>query len=94
MQRPRKTIKVLGVIGIGLSNWPAIKVTPKMPAAKIGLQSGDVVIRVNGEDVSHITTSDDALKVLRGPAGEILSITVKRNEQALDFDVERVPLPK
>ena len=94
MQRPRKTIKVLGAIGIDLSNWPIIKVTPEMPAAKIGLQSGDVIIRVNGEDVSHITTSGDALKVLRGPAGEILSITVKRNEHILDFDVERVPTPR
>jgi C-terminal processing protease CtpA/Prc len=53
-----------------------------------------VVIRVNGKDVSHITTSGDALKVLRGPAGEMLSITVKRNEQVLDFNVERVPFQK
>jgi hypothetical protein len=94
MQRPRKTIKVQGVIGIDISNWPTIQVIPEMPAAKIGLQSGDVIIRVNGKDVSHITTPGDALKVLRGPAGEILSITVKRNEQILDFDAERVPLSK
>ena len=94
MQRPRKTIKVRGIIGIDISNWPAIEVTPEMPAEKMGLQSGDVVIKVNGKDVSHITTSGDALKVLGGSAGDILSITVKRNEQALDFDVERVPLPE
>lgn len=94
MQRPRKTIKVQGVIGIDISNWPEIKVNPETPAAKIGLQSGDVIVRVNGKDVSHITISGDALKVLRGPAGEILSITVKRNEQVLDFDVERIPFSK
>ena len=82
------------VIGIDINDWPTIEVTPEMPAEKMGLHSGDVVIRVNGKDVSHITTSGDALKVLGGSAGDILSITVKRNEQALDFDVERVPLPE
>jgi hypothetical protein len=94
MQRPRKTIKVQGVIGIDLSQWPTIKVIPKMPAEKAGLQSGDVVIKVSGKDISQIKTPSDALKMLVGPAGEILSITVKRNEQAFDFDIERVSPPK
>ena len=94
MQRPRKAMKVQGIIGIDISKWPTIKVAPGMPAEDAGVQSGDVVIRVNGKDVSHITTSGDALKILRGPAGEMLSITVKRDEQVLDFNVERVPLPK
>jgi len=94
MQRPRKTLRVQGFIGIDISNWPTIKVIPDMPAEKAGLQSGDVVNRVNGKDVSHVTTPGDAFKVLRGPAGEMLSITVKRDEQAHDFGVERVPFPK
>jgi hypothetical protein len=94
MQRSRKTIKVQGVIGIDISNWPTINVAPGMPAEGAGVQSGDIVIKVDGKDTSQIKTSGDALKVLRGPAGEMLSITVKRNEQIFDFDVERVPPPK
>ncbi len=94
MQRPRETIKVQGVIGIDISNWPAIKVTPEMPAEGAGLQSGDVVIKVGGKDISQIKTPGDALKILVGPAGEILNIMVKRDEQVLDFNVERVPFPQ
>jgi hypothetical protein len=94
MQRPRKTMKVQGIVGIDVRNWPTIKVIPGLPAANAGLQSGDVIIRVDEKDVSYITTPGDAFKVLRGPAGEILSITVKRNERTFDFDVERVPQPK
>jgi hypothetical protein len=94
MQRPRKTIKVQGFIGIDLSQWPTIKAIPEMPAEKAGLQSGDVVIKLGGKDISQIKGPGDALKFLAGPAGKILNITVKRNEQALNFDVERVPRPK
>jgi hypothetical protein len=94
IQRSRKTLKVQGVIGIDLSSWPSIKAIPEMPAEKSGLRNGDVVIRVGGKDISQIQTPGDVLKVLRGPAGEILSITVKRGEQVLDFNVERVPRPK
>jgi len=94
MQRPRKAMKVQGFIGIDLSSWPTIKVAPGMPAEKAGLQNGDVVIKVGGKDISQIKIPGDALKILVGPAGEMLSITVKRDEQVLDFNVERVPLPK
>jgi C-terminal processing protease CtpA/Prc len=87
-------MKVQGIVGIDVRNWPTIKVIPGLPAANAGLQSGDVIIRVDEKDVSYITTPGDAFKVLRGPAGEILSITVKRNERTFDFDVERVPQPK
>ena len=86
--------QVKGIIGVDVTNWPIIKVFPQMPAEKAGLRTGDVVIRVNGEDVSHIKTAGDSLKILSGLAGEILSITVKRNEQILDFDVERVPISR
>jgi hypothetical protein len=85
-QTPLQPVK--GIIGIELANWPTIKVFPKMPAEKAGLRTGDVVIRVNGKDVSHIKTAGDASQSLSGAVGEILRIRVKRNEQILDFDVE------
>ena len=50
--------------------------------------------RLSESDISQIKTSGDAHKILVGPAGEILNITVKRNKQTFDFDVERVPRPK
>jgi C-terminal processing protease CtpA/Prc len=65
-----------------------------MPAAKAGLLDGDVVIKVDGHDVSHITTNADALRVLTAPAEEVLNLTVKRNEYILTFNVERVAVGK
>ncbi len=94
LECPRKAAKVQGVIGINISNWPMIKVISDMPAAEAGLKSDDVIVEIYGEDVSGIKTTDEALKFLNGPAGEMLNITVKRNEQTLTFDVNRVPLPK
>jgi len=93
MQRPREAPKVLGLIGADLSEWPVIKIFPGMPAAEAGLQNGDEVIAVNGEDVSHITTPKDALRLFRGPAGESISLTVNRAEQTLTFELERIPAP-
>ncbi len=94
LQRPRQGIKVKGIIGIKIDDWPAITVIPEMPAAKAGLQDGDVVIMVNGQDVANITAIPDAFKVVTAPVDEILRIRVKRNEDILDFDVERVPVQK
>jgi hypothetical protein len=78
-----------GIIGVKISNWPTVEVIPKSPAEKAGLQTGDVIVKVNNEDVSHIKTVSDAIEKLGGPAGEILHVTIKRNEQILTFEIKR-----
>jgi hypothetical protein len=83
-----------GLIGIDLENWPTLKVIAGMAAEKAGVQSGDIVLRVNGNSISHIESSSDALKLLSGKAGEKVVLTVKRGEQILTFEIERVPTPK
>ena len=83
-----------GIIGIDLENWPAIRVMPGTAAEKAGVQSGDVVLKVNGNSISHVESSSDALKLLSGKVGEKVVLTVKRGEQILTFEIERVPAPK
>ncbi len=83
-----------GVIGIDLENWPALKVVPGMAAEKAGVKSGDVVLRFNGNSISHIESSSDALSLLSGKVGEKVALTVKRGEQILTFEIERAPAPK
>ncbi|MGE5293218.1 MAG: PDZ domain-containing protein [Solirubrobacterales bacterium] len=83
-----------GLIGINLENWPAIKVVPGMAAEKAGVQSGDVVLKINGSSISGITSSSDALTLLSGKVGEKVALTVRRGEQTLDFEIERTPAPK
>ncbi len=83
-----------GFIGIDLENWPTLKVISGMAAEEAGVQSGDVVLKVNGNSISHIESSSDALNLLSGKVGEKVVLTVKRGEQILTFEIERVPAPK
>lgn len=87
--RTRKTHKEPGILGLKLHGWPAVEVVPGMPAAEAGLRSGDVVLSINGEKVSHIRTGSAAAKVLRGFAGETVRLTVRRAERTLAFEIRR-----
>jgi hypothetical protein len=83
-----------GLIGIDLENWPTLKVISGMAAEKAGVKDGDVVLKVNGNSVSNIKSSGEALNLLSGKAGEKVVLTVKRGEQILTFEIERAPSPE
>lgn len=88
MEARRTPDKERGLLGVDVSNWPTIKVLPG-PVAEAGLRDGDVVLRLDGKDVAEISTPADALQALRGTAGATISLTIKRGEQTLTFDVRR-----
>jgi hypothetical protein len=83
-----------GFIGIGLENWPTLKVYPGMAAEKAGIKDGDVVLKVDGNSIFHIKSSVEAQNFLLGQVGEKVVLTVKRGEQIITFEIEREPLPK
>ncbi|MHC4289806.1 MAG: PDZ domain-containing protein, partial [Planctomycetota bacterium] len=83
-----------GLIGIDLENWPTLKVQPNMAAEKAGIKDGDVVLKIDGNNIEQIKSSEDAQKFLLGKSGEKVSFTVKRGEQIITFEVVREPLPK
>lgn len=56
------------------------------PAHKAGIQNGDVIIRIDDEEIREIQTYMRALGNLQ--AGRIAQITVKRGEQELTFEVQ------
>lgn len=61
------------------------------PAAKAGLKSGDHIIRVDSTDTSRMG-SEAVSKLLRGPAGTNVKVTVKRpyvTDSILTFDIVR-----
>ena len=82
-----------GLLGINTENWPAVKIYPGMAAEKAGLKDGDIVLKVDGNSISHIETPLDAQSLLLGKAGEKVLLTVKRGEQVVTFEIERSPLP-
>ena len=89
MMALRETHKEPGVVGVDVDRWPVANVIPGMPAAKAGLQDGDVILTVDGEDMSHIKRASEGVQFLRGTAGEKLTLTVKRDEQTLSFQIRR-----
>lgn len=83
-----------GLLGIDLEKWPELKVVPGMAAEEAGVKSGDVVLRINGNSISHIESSSDALSLLSGKVGDKVALTVRRGGQTLTFEIERAPAPK
>lgn len=78
-----------GVLGLKLDRWPLVEVIPDAPAAEAGVRNGDVVVGVSGEDIARVKAAADALKILQGPPGGIVKLTVKREGKTLGFEVTR-----
>ncbi|MGD1956599.1 MAG: S41 family peptidase [Sphingomonadales bacterium] len=56
------------------------------PAAKAGLQGGDFITHIDGEQVYGMTLPE-ALKLMRGDVGEPITVTILREETPAPFDV-------
>lgn len=72
-----------GGIGLGINPSPKgpviVRAYPDTPAGRAGLQKGDIILSVDGlnvtgQDVATVTTR------LRGPAGSTVSLTYSRND--------------
>ena len=64
------------------------------PAEKAGLKAKDIVIAINGEDMTG-TPGDLALQKILGPAGEPVTLTIRRGEDILEFTIvrEKITVP-
>jgi carboxyl-terminal processing protease len=60
------------------------------PAERAGLRPGDLILKVNGEDVHGVTVEELRSKV-RGPKGTTVTLTIKHEdaEQPIDVNVTR-----
>ncbi|NPA91821.1 MAG: S41 family peptidase [Chloroflexi bacterium] len=54
-----------------------VHVFPGSPAEKAGLQDGDIIIKVDGEDITHLSLLEQIMKI-RGPAGSKVVLTIVR----------------
>lgn len=68
-----------------------VRVLPKNPAASAGILAGDVILKVNDEDVLKKSTSEVSKKI-RGDSGTTVKITVIRGEEKKDFSVTRAKI--
>ena len=60
------------------------------PAYRSGLRRGDVIARISGTDAKDMST-DEAVRLLRGPKGTAVDISIRRTgyDQLIDLTVER-----
>lgn len=60
------------------------------PAEAVGILAGDIIVAVDGTPVNSMT-QEEAVRLVRGPAGTPVHLTIKRAdlEGLLEFDVER-----
>ena len=58
------------------------------PARKAGLKKGDIIVKINGEDMTG-KTSSDASQLIKGAAGTKVLITIERDGKQQDVEVTR-----
>lgn len=74
-----------------LNGWLTVESPiPNSPAFRMGILSGDKIIRINGKSTRGLT-AEDAVKVLRGPKGTRVTITILRQgaPNPMDFSITR-----
>jgi len=68
---------------------------PDLPAAKAGVQKGDVVLRVDDTDVTPEMTVEELVTMVRGEVGTTVKLTLRREGQTepIVVEIERQEIP-
>lgn len=69
---------------------------PDLPAARAGVQTGDVLLRIDETEVTDEMTIDDVASLIRGEIGSTVRLTLQREGEAepLIVEVRREEIPK
>lgn len=65
-----------------------IEVAEDTPAYKAGVKLNDIIVKVDGKDVSQMEYSD-AVNMVRGETGSKVALTIKRGNEELEFSMTR-----
>jgi carboxyl-terminal processing protease len=65
------------------------------PSYRLGIRAGDRIVEIEGKPLSKTITNDDVFKMLRGPSGSIVNVTIQREgePEPLHFAIERAKIP-
>lgn len=83
-------------VGIGVTisteadgGYTITEVTSDSPAEKAGIKPFDVIVEVNGESSDSFDSYSDLVAVVRGEAGTVVNLGIKRDKNLLHFDITR-----
>ena len=62
------------------------------PAARAGVQPGDIVLAVDGQDISGLSAQQVSAKV-RGPKGTVVGLLLLRGSETVELAIERDEIP-
>ncbi|MDD6365223.1 MAG: S41 family peptidase [Bacteroidales bacterium] len=86
--------------GIGIQfNVPndtaiVLSVIPGGPSEKAGLMQGDRILKVDERRIAGVKTPQDSMvRLMKGPSGTKVKITVLRGEESIPFDITRGRIP-
>ncbi len=62
---------------------------PPGTGQRAGLAAGDVIVAIDGKSVLDFASDDDIRKALRGDVGTRVKLTIERDGERRDIEVER-----
>jgi len=65
-----------------------VRVLPKSPAERAGLEGGDLILQIGDESTVNMAASD-AQQLLRGPVDTEVTVKIRRGERALTITIKR-----
>lgn len=65
------------------------------PAYRLGIRAGDKIVEIDGKPLKKGINNDDVFKLLRGPTGSTVSVTIERETESenMHFTIERAKIP-
>lgn len=76
----------IGIRGENKASTKIAQVSPDSPAARIGLKAGDVILTIDGQQVSDFDAFRNAISDHQ--PGEKIRLQVQRGDETLDFNVK------
>lgn len=79
----------LGIlVGIKDNSLTVVRAYEGTPAARAGIEAGDVIVGINDTDAGGIDL-ETAITLMRGPVGSTINLTVNRASSPLQFTIAR-----
>lgn len=77
-------------IQVGIKDEKVTVIAPMegSPAERVGLKSGDVILKVNGEEMAEPKLENTVSKI-KGEAGTSVDLTISRGDEVLDITIPR-----